>query len=67
MVFGFLPTQEQAQYNWFHWFVAASVCGVVLMGIFFLVSYLLFRNQGRPYIPPETVLKQVKLLGLRQS
>ncbi len=63
VVFGFLPLQEQSQYNWFFWFIAASVCGLVLLAVFFIASFLIFRNDARPHIPVETVRIQSKLLG----
>ncbi len=63
VVFGFLPFQEQAQFNWFYWLFAASVVSLVMSGGSFFGLALLFWNDSSPRIPKSTVRQQVKMLG----
>lgn len=63
VIFGFLPFQEQSQFNWFYWFFASSVASLVLTAFFFLGLAVFFWNSSKPYIPRATVRQQAKLLG----
>ncbi|MEO5340418.1 MAG: SLC13 family permease [Magnetococcus sp. MYC-9] len=67
VVFGFLPVQEQIQFNWFVWLYAASVCGGVLLLLYLLGALLLFRNSGRPRISRAVVSAQLQMLGPMKS
>jgi len=63
LVFGLMPFQEQTRFQWLDWFFAASVCGGLLLVLYFLASWLLFRNNEKPYIPKVLVKDQLKILG----
>ncbi|MBF0157904.1 MAG: anion permease [Magnetococcales bacterium] len=67
VVFGFLPLQEQAYFNWFIWLYTASVCGGVLVVLYGLGAMIVFRNHDRPRISPETVRTQLHMLGPMKS
>ena len=63
LVFGLMPFQEQTRFQWVDWFFAASVSGAVLLVLYFLASWLLFRNKEKPSIPKTLVYDQLKILG----
>ncbi len=63
LVFGLLPVQEQARYHWLHWLHAAVLCGLVLLSLYLLATWLLFRNDSKPAISKAIVTNQSKLLG----
>ncbi|MBF0610508.1 MAG: anion permease [Magnetococcales bacterium] len=67
VVFGFLPSQEQYQFNWFVWLYTASVCGVGMLLLYFLGSIVLFRNTSQPHISHEIVRQQLQMLGSMKS
>ncbi len=63
LIFGLLPFQDQARFQWLYWLYAASVCAIVLMALYFLFLYILFRNTSRPTISKDLVRDQLKILG----
>lgn len=63
MIFGLLPEQEQARFQWLYWFYAASVCGLVLMILYGLGCWLLFRNPSQPTISRAMIAEQMRILG----
>jgi len=63
LVFGLMPFQEQTRFQWIDWLFAASVCGVVLLVLYLLASWLMFRNNENPSIPKTLVNDQLKILG----
>lgn len=63
MIFGLLPPQEQARFQWIYWLYAASVCGAVLLALYGLGCWLLFRNPSRPSISRTVIGEQIKILG----
>ena len=63
LVFGLMPFQEQTRFQWVDWFVAASVSGAVLLVLYSLASWLIFKNKERPAIPKALVCDQLKILG----
>lgn len=63
LVFGLLPFQEQMRFQWLYWLFAASVCGAILLVLYFLGCWLLFRNPSRPAVAKGRVENQLALLG----
>jgi DASS family divalent anion:Na+ symporter len=63
IVFGMLPTQDQQQFQFLNWLLAAAVCGAVMLVLFFFCSWLIFRNESAPSIPKSLVSAQAKMLG----
>ncbi|MDY0270531.1 SLC13 family permease [Trichloromonas sp.] len=67
VIFGFLPVQDQAHFQWVHWFYAASVCGLALTLLYLLLAWLLFRNPSRPTMSRELIADQLRILGRMKS
>ncbi|OHB25994.1 MAG: hypothetical protein A2X84_13975 [Desulfuromonadaceae bacterium GWC2_58_13] len=67
VIFGFLPLQEQAQFQWVYWFYAASVCGLALTVLYLLLAWLLFRNSSRPTMSRQLIADQLRILGRMKS
>lgn len=67
VIFGFLPLQDQAQFQWVYWFFAASVCGIVLTLLYLLLAWLIFRNPSRPTMSRELIADQLRILGKMKS
>ena len=67
VIFGFLPLQDQAQFQWIYWLYAASVCGVVLTLLYLLLAWLIFRNPSRPTMSRELIADQLRILGRMKS
>jgi DASS family divalent anion:Na+ symporter len=63
LIFGLLPFQDQSRFQWLYWLYAASVCGLVLVALYFLGVWLLFRNDSQPKISKVLVNEQLKTLG----
>jgi DASS family divalent anion:Na+ symporter len=63
LIFGLLPLQEQERFQWLYWFYAASVCGLIMLALYGLGLWLLFRNGSRPAIPRALVADQMRILG----
>jgi len=63
LVFGLLPRQEQEQFQWLDWFFAASVCGAVMIVLYFCACWVLFRNTAKPTIPKNLISDQLNILG----
>ena len=64
LVYGLLPEQEQLHFQWLDWFIAASVCGAVLMVLFLAVSYVFFRKGKRGIdLSPVMLKEQTRLIG----
>ncbi len=63
VIFGMLPIQEQYRFQWLYWLYAASLCGLILMGLYFLALGLLFRNSSQPSIPKSLINQQRRILG----
>ncbi len=63
VVFGLLPFQEQFQFQWLNWFLAAAVCGAVLLMLYLLGLWLFFINPAKPSISREVVKRQLTILG----
>lgn len=63
LIFGLLPLQEQARFQWLYWLYAASLCGLVMLVLYALGTWLLFRNDSKPSISREVVADQLRILG----
>lgn len=63
MIFGLLPEQEQARFQWLYWFYAASVCGLVLLILYGIGCWLLFRNSSKPTLSRAMIAEQSRILG----
>jgi len=63
LVFGFLPAQEQARFQWLEWLHAAALPGVLIAGVFLVAVALIFRDRGDARLPKPVVQAQLALLG----
>ncbi len=63
LLFGLLPLQEQARFQWVDWLISASVAGGVLLLLYLVIVAVLFRNNARPSIPKQLIVDQLRLLG----
>jgi len=63
VVFGFLPLQDQAQFQWVAWFGAAAFTGFVLVVGYLLMVWLMFRNSSHLSISKEMIACQLQILG----
>ena len=63
LVFGLLPIQEQARFQWVDWAVSSAAAGGVLLVLYLTASALVFRNDSKPSIPKRLVRDQIDLLG----
>jgi len=67
VVFGFLPIQDQAQFQWVAWLGASAFTGLVLVIGYLLAVWLLFRNNSRLSISKDMISCQLVVLGRMQS
>ncbi len=63
LVFSMLPTQEQDNFQWGDWTMAAGVSGLTLLVLFILSNQLLFKSHEKPHIDKNKVHLQLKILG----
>ncbi|MBU0481119.1 MAG: anion permease [Proteobacteria bacterium] len=63
IIYGTLPMQEQARFQWMYWFYAASVCGGIMMVLYQIGFALLFRTPGTANIPRKSIRDQLAILG----
>ena len=63
LIFGLLPLQEQERFQWLYWLFAASLCGLIVLVLYALATWLLFRNESRPAVPKDLVRDQLRILG----
>ncbi len=63
IIYGSLPIQEQARFQWLYWLYAASVCGGIMMILYQISFALFFRTPGNVNIPKQSILNQLALLG----
>lgn len=64
IIYGSLPSQEQAQFQWLYWLYAASVCGLVMMVLFQVSFALVFRSSGSSTVlTKQAVRDQITVLG----
>ncbi len=63
VVYGLLPAQDQAHFQWVGWLFSAVIALVVLTLIYTLGAMLWFRNREKAVIPKDLVASQLSLLG----
>lgn len=63
VVFGFLPTQEQARFQWLYWAYAGSVVGLAMLVFFIVIAVLFYRNREKVQISKSIIDIQLKVLG----
>ncbi|MDM8564076.1 SLC13 family permease [Candidatus Halobeggiatoa sp. HSG11] len=63
VVFGMLPTQIQDSFQWLNWALAASVAGLVSLGLFLLLLTIVYPSQQKPKLHRHHVESQLKILG----
>lgn len=64
LVFGLLPPQEQQAFEFLFWAYAASLSGLVLLVLYFLLSRLvMWREHRRVTLSREEILKDLERLG----
>lgn len=67
VVFGFLPVQDQAQFQWVAWLGAAACTGLILLLGYLLAIWLLFRNESKLSLSKDMIACQLTLLGPIQT
>lgn len=67
IIYGSLPIQEQARFQWLYWFYAASLCGGIMMVLYQISFAMFFKTPGRANISKDSILAQVALLGPLQK
>ncbi len=60
---GMLSPQEQYNFQFFYWLVAASIVAIVLLLFYFLAVWLLFRNTEEHPIDNKILSTQIQVLG----
>jgi FimV-like protein len=63
MIFGMLPTQEQQAFQFVYWMYAASLAGVVMLILYFIISALFFRAYTKVEIDTSHVEKELSKMG----
>jgi di/tricarboxylate transporter len=60
---GMLPPQEQEQFHWLAWFIAASFSGLVMLALFLALVMYLFRNDEPLQMDRKMIRAQLRILG----
>jgi len=63
MIYGLLPSQEQQSFEFMFWIYAASIVGLVMFLLYFLVSALFFRSFTSVQVSKEDVEAEWRNLG----
>jgi DASS family divalent anion:Na+ symporter len=63
VVLSLLPAQIQNDFQWMAWLVAASVMGIVSLGLYLAAVGYLFRNQEPSRLSQDHIQGQLKALG----
>jgi len=63
MIYGLLPSQEQHAFEFIFWIYAASLVGIVMFVLYFIVSALFFRSFTQVKISKDDVEDEWKKLG----
>lgn len=62
-VYGLLPAQDQAHFQWLAWFFSAAIAALVLCAVYAVGATLWFRNDEAPQLPKALIAAQLQLLG----
>lgn len=63
VVLGMLSAQLQEQFHWLYWFFAGSVCGIVMLALYLVLSQFMFSNKERLPLSNQVIDLQLKVLG----
>lgn len=63
VVFGMLSIQDQNSFHWLNWALSAAVVGLISLGIFLLLSTIIYRSDENPRISLFLIENQLKILG----
>lgn len=64
VIFGLLPSQIQDQFQWLNWLVASAATGLVLLLLYALLVFVMFRGKKeQPLLSKEQLKVQLALLG----
>ncbi|MBF0467756.1 MAG: anion permease [Desulfamplus sp.] len=63
IVLGLFDYQTQFAFQWLNWFFAASFTGILMLIMFFALSWLVFKNGRNFRIPRNIISKQLRVLG----
>lgn len=63
VTFGYLPAQEQEQFQWLFWLYAALVVGIVITVLFWLAVAIFFRTGTKFTLDKNTIKQQLHILG----
>lgn len=63
IVYSLMPQQVREQYQWLDWTKLAAVAGLVMLGLYLLVSAIVFRRGQKPRLSRTHLNTQLCLLG----
>lgn len=63
LALGMLSIQDQYNFQFYHWFISASVVGLVLLIFYAFFNWLIFRNEQQNYINTDFLKIQISILG----
>ncbi len=63
VVLSMLSAQLQEQFHWLYWFFAGSVCGIVMLVLYLILSQFMFRNKENLPLSNGVIDLQLKVLG----
>ncbi|MGV3590396.1 MAG: SLC13 family permease [Gammaproteobacteria bacterium] len=63
VVHSMMPVQIRDEFQWLTWTVAASVTMAIVLGLYLLLSTVMFRNEDKPQLSGPHLDTQLRLLG----
>ncbi|SMM97760.1 Membrane protein [uncultured Candidatus Thioglobus sp.] len=60
---GMLSSQEQFSFQFYYWFLSASLVGLILLAFYALLTWLLFSNNHTNNIDIDSLKEQTQILG----
>lgn len=67
VVYTQLPDQIRESFQWLRWTASASLAGVVMLGLYLLVTHIVFRTDEKPRLSQPHLAAQLRLLGPMRS
>ncbi|SMM98757.1 Citrate Succinate antiporter (TC 2.A.47.3.2) [uncultured Candidatus Thioglobus sp.] len=63
VVLGMLSSQDQFSFQFYYWFLSASLVGLILLAFYALLTWLLFSNNHTNNIDIHSLKEQAQILG----
>ena len=63
VVYSQMPQQIREEFQWLKWTMAAAVAGLVMLGLYLLVSSIVFKGGRKPRLSRPHLDTQMRLLG----